>query len=318
MKLSRAVISLSVLTLGLSALAIPAQAAAPALPAGDQLVTLSCNEDDVSFHTVDAQTGAVTAVGAPNEGYNCAYQGAWDVTTQTFFAVIEDSATARLVVIDTTTGALTEIGEITTDDDDPVNVYAMVIGLDGKAYVNAYNELYSVDLLTGQATLLGTLDGVTNSAYGFSVDPTTGSLYLLQESGELLLIDPVAVTATLVGTWPVPEELDSYGLSIDHAGTAWVVIYPGEDSYSALWSTPLATFGVDPQLSGDIVTAEGYDPTQWWVALVYKAAPAPAPAPAPEPALAATGLDVAPLALGGLLLAAAGAVMVGRRSRRTA
>jgi LPXTG-motif cell wall-anchored protein len=193
----------------------------------------------------------------------------------------------------------------------------MVIGLDGKAYFNYYDQLYSLDLLTAKATLLGTLDAVESPAYGFSVDPTTGKLYLLAESGELFVIDPVAVTATLVGTWPVSEGAQySYGISIDHAGTAWVVEYPGEESYSALWSTPLATFGVDPQRSGNILSAEGDDPTMWWVALTYAAAPAPAPAP--EPVLAATGFDAAPLALGGLLLAAAGIVLVGRRSRRAA
>lgn len=318
MKSTSAVLVVAALSLGLSSLAIPAHAAPPALPDGDHLVTASCNDTEVTFHTVDAQTGAVTAVGAGNEGYECAYQGAWDATTQTFFATIWDSENdSRLVVFDTTTGGLTEVGPVVDEADEPVNVYSMVIGLDGKAYFNNYDQLYSLDLLTAKATLLGTLDAVDSPAYGFSVDPTTGKLYLLAESGDLFVIDPVAVTATLVGTWPVSEGAQySYGISIDHAGTAWVVEYPGEESYSALWSTPLATFGVDPQRSGNIVSAEGDDPTMWWVALTYAAAPAPAPAP--EPVLAATGFDAAPLALGGLLLAAAGIVLVGRRSRRAA
>jgi len=315
-KSTHAVLAVAALSLGLASLAIPAQAAAPALPDGDHLVTASCNQEDVTFHTVDAQTGAVTAVGSANEGYNCAYQGAWDATTQTFFSTIWDD-NSRLVVFDTTTGALTEVGVVVDEADEPVDVYSMVIGLDGKAYFNDYNALYSLDLLTAKATLLGTLAAVDSSPYGFSVDPTTGKLYLLEESGELLLVDPIAVTASLVGTWPISEDADySYGISIDHAGTAWVVESRGIDSYSALWSTPLATFGVDPQLSGNIVSAEGDDPTMWWVALIYPQTPAPAPAP--EPVLAATGFDAAPLAIGGLLLAAAGVVLVARRSRRTA
>ena len=318
MKSSHAALAVATLSLGLLSLAIPAHAAPPALPDGDHLVTASCRTGDVTFHTVDAQTGTATEVGTPNEGYKCAYQGAWDVTTQTFFATIADEGGSQLVVFDTTTGALTKIGDIVDAADEAVDAYSMVIGLDGKAYINDYNELYSLDLVTAKATLLGTLDAVDSSAYGFSVDPTTGLFYLLEQTGDLLLVDPLTVTATPVATWPIsPEAEASYGISIDHAGTAWVVEFPGDASYSALWSTPLATFGVDPQLSGNILTAEGSDPTMWWVALTYTPA-APVPVPAAEPALAATGFDAAPLAFGGLFLAAAGAVLVGRRSRRTA
>lgn len=301
-------------TTALLAVALPAQAAPPALPEGDQLVAASCNTESYgpsTFIGIDTATGTSTPVGDGNPGFGCAYQQAWDATTGTLYGMIYDSL-ASLVTWDYTTGVLTEVG-VFHDDVADLDIYpgALVIDLDGKAYAIQGPYLYSVDLATAKVVNLGTVTGIDNSIYGAAVDPTTGLLYGLEQNGDLVLIDPVALTGTAVGTWPTSTEW-SYGIAIDHAGTAWVVESPGDGTYSALWSTPLATFGVDPQLSGNIVDAGGDDPTTWWATIIYP------PAPAPAPALAATGFDAAPLALGGVVLAAAGAVLIARRSRRTA
>jgi len=315
-KSSSAVLAVAVLTLGLSALAIPAQAAAPALPSGDKLVAASCDADfgDATFLSLDTATGTSTPVGASNESYRCAYQASWDETTDTLYGFIYDSS-ATLVAWEYTTGTLAEIGDFhDVVNDTAVYPDTMVIGLDGAAYALSGNALYSIDLTNAEVQPLGTLAGLDTYSYGASVDPSTGVLYFLQQDGDLFIVDPLAVTATFVATWPISEDSNwSYGIAIDSAGTAWVVESPGDGTYSALWSTPLASFGVDPQLSGNIVDADGADPVTWWATII-----SPDVAPAPAPALAATGLDVAPLAFGGLLLAAAGALLVARRSRRAA
>ena len=290
---------------------MPAQAAPPALPAGDKLVSASCDSEyGVStFLEIDTATGTSTPLGAGSPGFTCGYQQAWDATTSTLYGIIYDS-NSDLVTWDYTTGALTYVGQFhDVDLDTPAYPDAMVIGLDGTAYAIQGTSLYSLDLATAEVSSLGVVAGIDDSIYGAAVDPTTGLLYGLEEGGDLLLIDPVALTGTLVGTWPISTTY-SYGLAIDHAGTAWVIESPGDGTYSALWSTPLATFGVNPELSGNIVDADGDDPTTWWATIIY-------PPVAAEPALAATGFDAAPLALGGFLLAAAGAVLVTRR-RRTA
>ena len=317
MKSSSAVLAVAVLTLGLSALAIPAQAAAPALPGTDHLFNASCDGNPITLFELDSATGVGTEVGSSDPEFTCGYGAAWDVTSQTLFGISRDGSDSDLVTFDLGTGAATYIGTMVDETDTLVFADSMVIDLEGNAYIVSDNRLYSLALDTAEVTFLGVLSAVDDYSYGFAVDPSTGILYLLQEDGVLLTVDPLEVTATYVATWTfTPGSNRTYGLAIDNAGTAWVVEYPGDENYTALWSTPLASFGVAPELSGDIVdAATESDYEGWWVALVWSE---PAPAPAPEPVLAATGFDAAPLALGGLLLAAAGAVLVARRSRRTA
>lgn len=310
MKTTRVIAAIGVAA-ALTFVASPAHAA-PTLPEGEWLLAASCDSDLPAaevFH-VDPATGTSTAIGTGDTDFVCSYQGAWDVTTSTYYGVIWDDSTAELVTWDLTTGDATKVGDILAGDT-AVFPYSFVIGLDGKAYFNEYDDLYSLDLATGSATFLGELDGITDDAYGFAVDPRTGLLYLLQENGDLFQIDPVAVTATYVASWTFSTVgTNSWGLAIDSAGTAWVVEFPGEDNYTALWSTPLATFGVDPVLSGNLVDgATGESFSGWWVALIF---------PAPAPQLAATGFDATPIAVAGGMLALAGLVLVASRRRRAA
>lgn len=314
MKKIPAILAIAALSVGFSALALPAQAAPPALPEGDSLVNLSCDETLTRLFTVDAATGGATAAGEAGVDNYCGYSTSWDVTTGTLYGFTWDED-PELYTFDLTTGAATLVADILDAEGNEVGAYTMAIGVDGEGYVYGASDsgygLYSLELSTGLATLLGPIENV-NDAYGFAVDPQTGVLYLLNSDGDLFQIDPLAVSATPVASWTFTSVgYDTYGLAIDNAGTAWVVEYPGEGAYSALYSTPLATFGVDPQLSGNIVDVDtSIDYSSWWVSLVW-----PADVAAPAPALAATGFDAAPLALGGILLAAAGVVLVSRRTR---
>lgn len=318
MKATRTILASITLAVGLTAVALPAAAAPPALPDGDRLVNASCDGSAVTLYGVDSATGVATAVGPETADMSCAYNTSWNVVTQTLYGYVYDSSYAELVSFDLATGAATVIGEMVDPDENGIDVFTMAIDLDGEAWaVGGWDgsgfALYDVNLGTGVVTLLGAVAGLDDDAYGFAVDPRTGLLYLLESDGELLLIDPVALTATSVASWNFSDlGIFTYGLAIDNAGTAWVVEYPGDDAYSALWSTPLATFGVDPQLSGNIVDgATGLDYVSWWISVVWGVTPPP-----PGPALPATGLDATPVAIGGLLLLAAGGVLVARRSRR--
>ena len=293
------------LSIALLAVAAPVHAAGPALPNGDTLVAASCETgDDATLFTVDSTSGVGTAVSAGNAGYECAYQASWDNSTKTLYGTIWDT-NSTLVKWDTLTGALVEIGPI-LDGVTNVDVDTLVIGLDGTAYALENQELFEVDLATGAATDLGNLVNLSVDAYGSAVDPATGVLYFLQEDGDLFSVDPIAVTATFVAGWSMQDgATNTYGLAIDRAGTAWVVQFPGASVYSALYSTPLATFGVAPVLSGDIVnTATGLDFVGWWVTIIDTPV---------KPALANTGLDVAPVAAAGLLLGLVGIGLVARR-----
>ena len=303
----RTALAVTGLSIALLAIAAPANAAGPSLPDGDTLIAASClGGTDATIFDVNSTTGATTAIGSGNAGYECAYQASWDASSKTLYGTIWD-ADSVLVKWDTLTGALVEVGPV-LDGVTPVDVDTLVIGLDGAAYVLDFNELYRVDLATGAATDLGALAALTTNAYGAAVDPTTGILYLLGEDGDLFTLDPVAVTATYVASWTFSAEAENvYGLAIDSAGIAWVVEYPGDTVYSALYSTPLATFGVAPVLSGDIVdTATTLNYNSWWVTIIDTPV---------KPALANTGVDVAPIAATGLLLGLVGVTLVVRRRR---
>jgi LPXTG-motif cell wall-anchored protein len=316
MRAIRSAVVTAALAFGLVAVAAPAQAAPPALPEGERLVAASCWNlpyPDVTLFEVDSATGVSNALAADTVNSNyCGYQGAWDRVTELFYFTTWDSSESVLLSWDPETAVITEIGTIAEGDVFP-NAYALVIDLEGNAYFNDYNDLYSLDLTTGEATLVGELTAVTASGWGFSVDPVTGDLYLLEQDGDLFLVDPDAVTATYVASWPFSDDGDyAYGLAIDGAGTAWVVESPGADStYSALWSTPLASFGDTTELSGNIVdSATEGDFSGWWVSLI------PAAVAPPAPQLAATGVDATPaIAAAAAVLGLGGILLLARRRR---
>lgn len=315
MRAIRSAVVTAAVAFGLIAVASPAQAAPPAIPDGERLVAASClgpQYPDVTLLEVDSATGASTALGSDTVNGNfCGYQGAWDRVTGDYYFTTWDSPESVLLSWDPVTGVITEIGAI-AEEEVSLNPYALVIDLEGNAYFNYFNDLYSLDLETAEAILLGELTAVTTSAWGFSVDPVTGELYLLEEDGDLFLVDPDAVTATYVASWPLSEDAQyTYGLAIDSAGTAWVVESPGaDDNYSALWSTPLVSFGDTVERSGNIVdAATGVGFSGWWVSLI------PAAVAPPAPQLAATGVAATPAIAAAAVLGLGGILLLARRRR---
>lgn len=300
---------IAALTAVLALTATPALAAPPPVPSGDQLVAMSCTEGPLDLFVVDPASGAGTKIASTGAG-GCGYAGAWDPQTARLY--ITEDANNDLLAYDPATATFTIVGPIADSSDTLIEVYAFAIHPDGTAYaIDPLGGLYTIDLTTGLATLLGTLVDLDLYTYGFSADPVTGTLYALSESGTLYEIDPDLVTATAVDTWPFPNGGDDvWGLAIDSAGTAWVVQNPGEDGeYTALWSTPLASFGDTTELSGNLVdsaTGETYE--GWWVAVMPAIYP---------PQLANTGVDAAPLVAGGVGLLALGALGVAVAARRS-
>lgn len=290
--------------------ATPAHAAPPPLPAGDQLIAMSCvSGQPLDLFVVDAASGASTKI-ASTGADECGYAAAWNAQDARLY--FYEYWANELVAYDPATATFAVVGPVVDSVDASIVLTAFTIDPDGNAYgIGPAGELYTVDLATGVVTELGTLADLDLYTYGFSADPVTGALYALSESGTLYEIDPVAVTATSVATWPFPSDGSAtWGLTIDSLGTAWVVQNPGEaGEYTALWSTPLATFGDTTELSGNLLdTATGTDFDGWWVAVMPAIYP---------PQLANTGLDAAPLVAGGLGLLALGALGVAAAARRS-
>lgn len=295
--------------------AAPANAAPPALPAGDALYTVDCSSATLQFYTLDSATASATPIGTGNAEAFCGWDMAWDPTTDTAYTYVQNNDnTTELYSADLVTGGSTLVGEITFNDDN-LYVESLAIGLDGVAYVASEGSLYVLDLSTGALALAGVVDGLPSESYGASVDPSTGDLYFLHEGGDLFLVDPTALTATLVGHFDFEAPtFATYGLAIDSAGVAWVMTYAG--SVGNLWSATLADFGGTEEFSG-VVTNSVTDEAFYTFSLLLVPGE---PAPAPAPALADTGFDSAPLLAGGILLAGLGALLVarGRRTERSA
>lgn len=291
--------------------ASPASAAPPALPDGWQLVTINCSDvsdGPAKIMTVDSATGASSPIATAPAGAVCGYTGAWDRTTDTAYFTAWDSTTA-LLAYDPATGTVTKVADLSGDS---TFAYAMTIDLDGNAYVVYNGDLFSLDLTTGVVTFLAELLEPDPNAYAFAVDPRTGDLYLLDEDGDLYLIDPAQAPGTGVDTyvasWTFPEGgEDTWGLTIDDNGTAWVTDTSSDVGYVSLFSVPLDTFGTaTPEFSGELLL-NGEFVDAWWVTVM--------PALPPQPQLAATGLEVTTgMAVGALALVAGfGVVLLARR-----
>lgn len=291
--------------------ATPAHAAPPPVPAGDQLVAMSCfNDAPLDLFVVDAASGGSTKI-ASTGAEGCGYSAAWNAQDSRLY--ILEYVNNDLLVYNPATAAFATVGPIVDSLDVSVDLYAFTVDPDGNGYgIDSAGDLYSIDLTSGLATLLGALVDLDLPTYGFAADPVTGTLYALSESGVLYEIDPDLVTANPLGAWPFPGDGDdTWGLAIDSSGTAWVVQNPGEgDEYTALWSTPLATFGDTTELSGNLIdAATGASFDGWWVAVMPAIYP---------PQLANTGLDATPFVAGGvglLVLGALGVAAAARRSR---
>ncbi len=152
-----------------------------------------------------------------------------DVTTDTWYVISgDDFGTAGfLYTMDITTGTLTEVGTI-QNASVPIT---LAIDCGGNAYIvnveGAFTTtavLYSLNLSTAAATLVGTNLGFDNVTYGsqdMDFNPEDGNLYwsaywssgFFDEGGSFRMIDASTGTSTEIGTFGQFETIT--GLSVD-------------------------------------------------------------------------------------------------------
>lgn len=283
-----------------------ALAATPALPDGSQLVTVTCFEDlPATLLAISSLDAATSSLASTDGTYECGYGAAWDSATGVLYAFINDDTTT-LLRWDEVAGVLATVGEITDPLDNVVDLDSMAIDLEGNAFGMSGDTLYSLDLATGAATSVGILGGLADNAYGFSVDPVSGDLYALSENGHLYTVDTATPSLTEVATWTFTAGQSwSWGLAIDGNGIAWVNQSTG-GSDTLLSSVPLADFGAEPDVAGDVVFNGDY--ASWWLAYV--------PAHAVAPTLANTGVDALSPLVGGAVAVLFGAGILAWGARR--
>ena len=335
--LGRVAAAVAAASLGLVAIGVvasPAAAAGPALPTGSALYALSCDGqafEDLTVFSVDVSTAAATQVGDGSPDVDeCAYQAAWDASTGTAYL---DADGGTLATVDLTSGTATAVAPFTIDDVE-YDVDSIAITPAGAAYAIVDGVLFTLDLTTGALTAVGPIAN-TLTLYSFASDPTTGELIAISYDGEVYSVDPTTGAGTFLADLDIPVDESTrssvFSLQIDSNGVYWLEIdvSSGESAYvSQLWSTSRATLASPAVLSGTLTVNGDQTPLLesllWVPAAVAPVIPAepvvePAAVVVPvAPQLANTGVDAAPIAAGGALVALLGVALLVPAIRRRA
>lgn len=302
------------LTAGLAAAAVlalpllvtsPAFAAGPALPEGNHLYSMACDDDEETYgdlFSVDSVTAALTESATSDLG--CVGSMAFDPTTGVSYAFNWDDGTLAPFVA--STGYFGEQLPLTGGSNAPDG---LAIGLDGAAFTTRSSTLYSLDLTTGVQTAIG--DMGDSCIYAFSVDPTSGKFYGIEcGSGTIYEVNTTTALLTSVGVVEpggADAEQGINSLRIDTAGTWWIEAEPNE--FAELYSFAGLAGASTPVLSGEFALS-GTPVYTEAILMTWD----------PAPALAATGLDgfatFSLLGGGVLLLTAGGLVLLTARRTR--
>jgi len=123
--------------------------------------------------------------------------------------------------------------------------------------IDDWGEFYSFDVETGFYTYLGNMYGWW---LDMEFDRTTGILYALSE-GKLYIIDPVAVTATEVGTLGAIADNFPAALAIDGNGVGYTYEMVNLGFYSIDLETAAVTYIGDVGFTANYSQGMAYDPT---------------------------------------------------------
>lgn len=301
--------------------AAPASAAPGALPEGDTIFAVDCEDNDGQVWEVDPLTAVLTPIGTGSLDLltSCAGPSAYDPTTGDAYWISwgEEGRSDALMLLDIETGDSVAVAPFTEDGTgDPVAAASIAIGADGAAYLIGGTEgydsiLYSLDLSTAIVTEIGDIGGV-DQWWSFAFNPADGEFYGFDAAagGGFSLIDVETGTATLIlADTEIP--LDVYGIAFDAEGALWGF---GEGAASegawVLFSTSVDDFAGDLLVVG---TPEE-DEVEYFSESIFIVTSQPEPEPA---ALAATGAEdpivAAGAAMGLVGLGVAFLLLAGRR-----
>jgi hypothetical protein len=294
--------------LGLSlTLAAPANAAQTrALPTGETLYAIDCEDSIGQLASFDVTTAVGTAIGtgSTDSHVDCAADSTYDVTTgKVFWAAWSDNN--ELFSMDPATGDSTFIGTMDTLTNTVNDISALMSGTDGVLYaVFSSNDgnaetLGTVDKATGVITFAHTLlngssELTDRDLWSGEFNPADGTFYVINYE-ELFSLD--VTTGALTSKGLNTGDNVWYGLTFDSNGVMWTT---GQSAVASStvdgWST-----GGNQETSDNDTTI---DASSWYSEsnfIILTSAPA---APV-VPTLAATGVNGAQAGL----IAASGAVV---------
>jgi hypothetical protein len=283
-----------------------------------------CDDGNNRLFRVNPGTGDAAPIGSGSL-YGDVGQGATDPTTGISYvpADVDDPA---LYTVDTESGHFAEVGEFSGDFEEVDEVFSIAIAADGAAYAfaeiydgdDSFLGIFSLDLSDASLTFIAEIDeDELDEPYAFAYNPVNGKFYVFDEGGHEFFVVNVATGAlTELGELAGASlDDDSYvmALQIDTAGTFWVAydVPVGDDQED--WQSMLAKFTLADIGGGDVHAHEvGFlvdDPIYTYSLLLSAAIPE----------LAATGVDQATVAAGGLVsgfLLLLGLALVSVRRRR--
>jgi LPXTG-motif cell wall-anchored protein len=307
-----------------------AVSAYPTLPTGSKMIAIDCDDDGYQVWDMDMSTGDSTPIGTPtvlpNDG-NCAPSGfVSPVDGKAYF--IDWGNDSDLATVDLETGVSTKIATLNGAATDSCGIFADAAG-------NAYNvdssNLYSLNLQTGESTLIG--DTGLDDQCANAINPVDGKLYWFTETGtdsaDVYTVDLTTAVATLVtpaldltavggsGNW-APD-----ALAFDGNGIAWLQ----DDSCTGgpQYDSGRRACGIEPI---NLTTGEVWAPQAWPNDKTLTVVPSNGDADSKgyfytmgllyvpgNPELPDTGMNASLIAAIGGLLAVAGVVVfvVGRR-----
>ncbi|HLP23203.1 MAG TPA: LPXTG cell wall anchor domain-containing protein [Microbacteriaceae bacterium] len=336
-----AVATVGLVALGLSQVAYAEQTRA--LPDGETLYAIDCEDNVGQLVSVDVATGELTAIGEGTDDpeVDCAADAAWDPNTNIAYWV-DWGNTLTLWATDVETGVPTNVGPL-LDAADETTIYTffgLFMGVDGVLWgmgstSAGTKQVFTIDTATGLFTIVAdvTVDGspFTGSTYSTSFNPADDTFYFIDvQSGafNLYSIDLATGAATLVGPQADNQPYRWYGLTFDSNGTMWSTCVYGSNStgFDYATSSTIEGYITDTTTFSQSSGATLLDGRDWFSEsnfITYQYTPhedgTPSPTDAPASvSLASTGVHAngALGAMGALMVAGLALIVI--RARRSA
>lgn len=330
------IVTSALLALGLVTLAgtAPAHAAVGALPEGQTMYAISCDngpmDNPVSSGTlfsVDPATGVLTRVGDGTPGLDsggCGGQGATNPIDNTFYYNSWDypGMNSALATMDFETGLSTLVGEFTLDGVPLSNVLGVAIDSQGNAFATGWRTsvpgtvLLRLNLTDATTEVVGELPQSAN-AYALAFDPND-NLYIIDSGASNKLLNINTADASVIDESTALSDFDGiYSMAFDADGTLWM------QSGIMLLSADPNDFSVRSELVG--FTLAGSPDYDYWTESLAIIGDTPAPTEEEESEsetggateLAATGAGNTTAIAGFALVGIALALIATRTARRT-
>jgi Cys-rich repeat protein len=165
------------------------------------------------LHALDTATGAVEVIGSCQPLAGESWTGMSGGLNGLMYAASTNVSRSTLYTVDLSTGAATEVGQITNAP----AIIDIAMSPDMQLYgVDILNDaLVRIDPQTAAGTVIGSIGFDANYAQGMDFEEESGVLYLAAYStgGELRTADLNTGATTLIGAFPGGAEVDAFAFA---------------------------------------------------------------------------------------------------------